>query len=108
MKIYLATSWRNERYPIILQKIRSHPELECYDFKNPDAAFHWSDIDPEWEQWGVLKARAALQHSLCRRGFDADMSALKECDALVLLQPCGKSAHLEAGYAIGAVNLFSF
>ncbi|HEX5368491.1 MAG TPA: hypothetical protein VFY10_03670, partial [Dehalococcoidia bacterium] len=31
-----------------------------------------------------------------------DMSALRDCDALVMLQPCGRSAALELGWAAGA------
>ena len=31
-----------------------------------------------------------------------DAQALVWCDLLVLLLPCGKSAHLEAGWAVGA------
>jgi nucleoside 2-deoxyribosyltransferase len=30
------------------------------------------------------------------------MDALEDCDACVLVMPCGRSAHLEAGFAIGA------
>ena len=39
--------------------------------------------------------------SEARRGFLFDRDALHWCDTLVLLLPCGKSAHLEAGYAMG-------
>lgn len=30
------------------------------------------------------------------------MNALMCCDACVLVMPCGRSAHLELGYAVGA------
>ena len=38
---------------------------------------------------------------LIEDGFHLDKSALDQCDTCVLLLPCGRSAHLEVGYAIG-------
>jgi hypothetical protein len=35
-------------------------------------------------------------------GFERDMGAPGECDALVMVQPCGRSAALELGWAAGA------
>lgn len=34
-------------------------------------------------------------------GFKADKDALDWCDTCILVLPCGRSAHLEAGYAAG-------
>lgn len=39
---------------------------------------------------------------MARAGFLKDMNALTAADATVLVLPCGRSAHLELGYAIGA------
>jgi hypothetical protein len=30
------------------------------------------------------------------------MNALRDCDVCVMVLPCGRSAHLELGYAVGA------
>ncbi|QRN94407.1 hypothetical protein JRI60_35480 [Archangium violaceum] len=47
--------------------------------------------------------RALLeQHPLARTLFDKDMNALRDCDVCVMVLPCGRSAHLELGYAVGA------
>ena len=35
------------------------------------------------------------------RGFQSDANAMAESDACVLLLPCGRSAHLEAGIMKG-------
>jgi len=35
-------------------------------------------------------------------GYDADYSAMCKADTFVMVLPCGKSAHLELGWAIGA------
>jgi hypothetical protein len=76
-----------------------------YDFRNPrpgDTGFHWSEIDPAWQAWTPEAYRAALEHPIARRGFASDMMGLAGCEACVLVLPCGRSAHLELGWAAGA------
>ena len=43
-----------------------------------------------------------LTNDIAKAGFASDMQALREADAVVLLLPCGRSAHLELGWACGA------
>lgn len=102
-RIYLASSWRNEMQPHVVEKLRE-ADFEVYDFRNPPGrdGFSWSAIDPEWQNWSAGEFRRALGHPLAQAGFGADMGALAACDACVLLLPCGRSAHLELGYAVGA------
>lgn len=104
MKLYVASSWRNQIQQQIVEVLRNEGH-EVYDFKNPEPGnngFHWSEIDPEWKAWDPEIFRKALTHPIANAGFASDMKALKECDACVLVLPSGRSAHLEAGYAIGA------
>lgn len=100
-KIYLATSWRNPYYPDILQKLMAAGH-EVYDFRDPRYAFKWGEIDANWQDWTPDQFRRIVAtDSRAKRGFDRDKEALDWCDTCVMLQPCGASAHLEAGYAIG-------
>ena len=101
MKIYLASSWRNKDQPDMVKFLR---ELgySVYDFKKDGTNFHWSDIDLHWKSWRPVQYRDALLHSLAKKGFAEDMAALKWCDVCVLLQPAGKSASFEMGWAMGA------
>ena len=104
MKIYVASSWRNNIQPKVVEALRIQGH-EVYDFKNPepgDNGFHWSEIDPDWKQWTPAELKDALRHPIAVRGFNKDMNALDECDVCILVMPCGRSAHLEAGYALGA------
>lgn len=104
MKIYVASSWKNEIQPEAVKALRQSGH-EVYDFKNPEPGnngFHWSEIDPNWEKWTPAQFRDALSHHLAVKGFNPDMNALESCDICVLVLPCNRSAHLEAGYAIGA------
>jgi nucleoside 2-deoxyribosyltransferase len=107
MKIYVASSWRNNVQPEVVEALRKEGH-EVYHFKNPEPGnhgFHWSEIDPEWKAWNPEIFRESLKHPIAENGFDKDMTALEECDACVLVLPCGRSAHLEAGYPIGAKKL---
>jgi hypothetical protein len=107
MKVYVASSWRNDRQPAVVQAIRAAGH-QVYDFRNPDGespelkqGFHWSDIDPEWQSWSALQFVDALEHPLALVGYGRDYEELESADAVVLVMPCGRSAHLELGFAVG-------
>ena len=103
MKIYVATSWKNTRQPGVVKALRDAGH-DVYDFRKPKpgtSGFQWSDIDPDWKDWPPAKYRDALTDPLAKSGFDRDFNAMQWADAFVLVMPCGASAHLEAGWAIG-------
>ncbi len=102
-RIYLASSWRNPLQPQAVQMLRDAGH-EVYDFRNPPSGspgFAWSPIDPDWLQWTPERFVQELSNPIALQGFKYDKEGLDWCDTCVLLLPCGKSAHLEAGYAIG-------
>ncbi|MHB1000496.1 MAG: hypothetical protein ACYC27_14750, partial [Armatimonadota bacterium] len=104
MKIYVASSWRNDQQAEVVARLRSEGH-EVYDFKNPapgNTGFHWSEIDPEWKSWSKAEYCKALYHPIAERRFESDWNAMVWADAGVLLMPCGRSAHIEAGYFVGA------
>ena len=81
---------------------------EVYDFRNPSPGnfvFHWSEINHEWEKWSPNEFKNALQHSLAKQAFRSDFEAMKWADTCVMVMPCGRSAHLEAGWFVGAGKL---
>ena len=103
-RIYVASSWRNPEQPVIVEMLRQLGH-EVYDFRNPrpgDTGFAWSDIDPDWFAWHPRPFRDALDHPIAVDGFKSDYDAMEWADTFVLVLPCGRSAHLEAGWAIGA------
>jgi hypothetical protein len=111
MKVYVASSWRNESQPGVVQAIRAAGH-QVYDFRNPnennlepDQGFHWSHIDPEWQTWSPLQFVDALDHPLALAGYGRDYAALESADAVVLVMPCGRSAHLELGFGVGMGKL---
>src|SRR5437773_122346 len=102
-KIYVASSWRNERQQEVVRRLRVAAH-QGYDFKHPPerTGFQWSQVDPQWQQWTPEAFRAALDHPVSQAGFESDWSAMLWADTGVLVLPCGRSAHLEAGYFAGA------
>ncbi len=104
-KIYVASSWRNPIQQEIVSTLRNAGH-HVYDFRNPAPGTHgfaWSEIDPDWLRWTPKKFVADLYsgHPTIKRGFGLDKAALDWCDTCVCVLPCGRSAHLEAGYAAG-------
>lgn len=43
-----------------------------------------------------------MEHPRSLAGFASDFDAMKAADAIVMILPCGKSAHLELGWGAGA------
>lgn len=105
MRLYVASSWRNELQPSLIQVLRQAGH-EVYDFQHPPGGDHlgfsWSWIDPDWQQWTVGDYIEALEHPIAVAGFESDFGAMHQADGCVLVLPCGRSAHLEAGYFVGA------
>ncbi len=52
--------------------------------------------------WTPKQFIDALDRPLAEAGFKSDMDGLTNAEALVLVIPCGRSAHLEMGCAAGA------
>jgi hypothetical protein len=97
--IYVASSWRNDYQPEAVKTLRAGGH-EVYDFKDSEG-FNWREVDPDFGSWGFVGWIQGLEHPAARRGFRRDMDALEASAACVLVLPCGRSAHLEAGFAIG-------
>ena len=103
-KIYVASSWRNKYYPEVVKFLREQGH-EVFDFRNPPdgkGGFFWKDVDPDWENWSVEDYVKNLGHEWSEYGFRRDYDAMKEADFCVLVLPCGRSAHTEAGWMAGA------
>lgn len=103
MKIYVASSWRNLAQPGVVTMLRK-AGYEVYDFRHPPhgrGGFAWSDIDPNWQQWTAAQYREALNSHHAEDGYRSDMDGMEWADACVLVLPCVRSAHLEAGWFAG-------
>jgi hypothetical protein len=113
LKIYVASSWRNEFQQEVVAKLRGLGH-EVYDFRDGgdgwsvaegEGGFGWKSIDPNWQNWTAEEYVKALSHPLAIEGFNRDMNALRRCDACIFVMPCGPSASMEMGWATGAGKL---
>ncbi len=103
MKIYVASSWRNTFQQAVVYSLRDAGH-EVYDFKNPkkgNTGFHWSQIDKDWKMWSTSQYRNCLSHPIAEAGYKSDLDAMIWADVFVGVQPFGRSASLEMGWAAG-------
>lgn len=112
MRIYVASSWRNDSQPEVVRILRGEGH-EVYDFKNPregDTGFHWTQVgmptyelkkDYEVPTVPVKEYLRGIEHPIAQDGFKSDFDAMKWADGCVLVLPCGRSAHLELGWFVG-------
>lgn len=114
-RIYVASSWRNNFQQAVVHILRA-AGFEVYDFQNPPGGkgFAWDDVELEHSKSlhnritevldvaNTSEYLAALQHPRAIEGFKSDFDAMEWADTFVLVLPCGRSAHLELGWAVGA------
>jgi hypothetical protein len=107
MKIYVCSSWRNPHYPGVVEHLRSR-SFEVWDWRNPPTGgngFRWQDCGRfgyvMGEKWSSDEWDKTLKHPSAQAGFASDLAGMNWCDVGVLLHPCGRSAHLEAGWLAG-------
>jgi hypothetical protein len=112
--VYVASSWRNPMQQAVVAVLTA-AGIDHYDFRNPPGGtgFSWREVKTDrpsvtgiatkgsdWEQ--VDEYLRMVNHPRAIEGYDADFAAMEKADTFVMVLPCGKSAHLEIGYAIGA------
>jgi nucleoside 2-deoxyribosyltransferase len=97
LKIYVASSWRNGKHDEVVRSLRDAGH-EVYDYREEGANHEDFEIDRDYtvEELETLFGRDDVTSVVER-----DMEQLITSDALVLVMPCGRSAHFEAGVAHG-------
>lgn len=114
--VYVASSWRNPIHTAVCAALRS-AGIDHYDFKNPPGGtgFSWKEVRPpnaisqpgspisakgtDWET--INDYYEMIEHDRAVEGYQADYGAMELADTFVMVLPCGKSAHLELGWAVG-------
>ena len=103
-RIYVASSWRNTFQPEVVVDLRAAGH-KVYDFRNPFngvKGFAWKELDGGWQNWTAEQYRTILTtHPTAALGYMSDFRAMEWADTCVLVLPCGRSAHLEAGWFAG-------
>lgn len=112
--VYVASSWRNFMHAGVCATLKA-AGIDHYDFKNPEGGtgFSWREVKTDGVPGAPLAAKGSdweqadeylrmIEHPRALDGFAADFGAMQRADTFVLVLPCGKSAHLELGWAVGA------
>lgn len=113
--VYVASSWRNPMHAIVCATLKA-AGIDHYDFKNPPggSGFSWREVKTSGvPSDGTVKAKGSdwepvdeylrmVNHPRATEGFISDFDAMRRADTFVMVLPCGKSAHLELGWAVGA------
>ena len=104
LKIYIASSGRNALAARILAEVlRADGHLvDCFcDPSTGRETFHWSEVVEKEEDLQEYDAVGFMRDPRVQQAFEVDRVWLDWSDVVVMLHPCGDSAHLEAGYAKG-------
>lgn len=100
LSVYVASSWRNEHQPGVVAALRADG-IDVYDFRHPaagDDGFAWREVEAAAKPWDAATLTRALAHPRSAEAFASDFGGMRAATACVLVLPCGKSAHLEAGW----------
>ncbi len=104
MKIYIASSWKNEielkQIAQILRNKGHMVDLFC-ETTNSRTAFHWSCFVEKEEDLIKYDATSFIKEEKVQKAFIQDKAWLDWAECCILVLPSGRSAHLEAGYAKG-------
>jgi hypothetical protein len=99
-QIYIASSWNNAKFVNKLAEILRSWGHCVYSFTETfegNHNFKWQDVPGIEDMDGIT----CLHTNDSKKAFRCDKYFLDWADTCVLLNPCGRDAHLEAGYVKG-------
>ena len=99
-QIYLLGSLRNPKVPVLGNELRKRGFIVFDDWyaAGDKADDHWQDYE---EGRGRDFGAALRDGRSAAHVFNYDLYNMAASDLIVMLMPCGKSGHLEFGYARG-------
>jgi nucleoside 2-deoxyribosyltransferase len=102
VKIYIASSWKLSSFLFELaDNLRSAGhEVDLFCESSGDRYVYVFDYR-EIENYQNMNGIAFMKQPRTIRAFQEDKKWIDWADAVVMMLPCGRSAHLEAGYAVG-------
>ena len=108
MKIYLASSWKMQKTVLEMSMILKKEGHEVDAFCDPSdnrVSFNWEELTDimKDEKMDLEKMNAIdmMKHWRVEEAFQEDKKFIDWADTLIMLMPCGRSSHIEAGYAKG-------
>jgi len=98
-KIYLIGALKNRAIIELGNRLRAIGYDVFDDWLSPG-----EEADEKWQEYERQRGRSykeALLGHHAQHVFDLDYRHLTESDIVVMVMPCGRSGHLELGWAIG-------
>jgi len=108
IRIYIASSWKNQEAVLELAE-----KLEAVGFEvdafcritDKRYSFYWSEFVDDEVTLLDYDALSFIDDPKVQRAFREDKSWLDWANCVIMLMPCGRSSHMEAGYAKGRGKL---
>ena len=98
--VYIIGSLRDERIVALGKRLREEAGVEVFDDWHAAGPI----ADDSWQKYETLRGRSykeALRGYAAEHVFEFDHTHLRRATHVVLMLPCGKSGHIELGYAVG-------
>ena len=105
MNIYIATSWKNERTAALVAQILRGDGHHVDSFSDPSSDRYKFYHQEEMNGYSYKNAVHFLNDELPQREFVKDQALIDEADALLMIPPSGRAAHVQVGYAKGKGKL---
>ena len=110
-RIYISSSWKNQAQPFLVEELRKRGH-KVYDFRHPsgrDDSNVWIPVSKKlglsfYYENNCLNGesfRKMLTDKNAIDRFNEHFQAMQDADTCILLLPCGRSSHVEAGYMNG-------
>ena len=112
-RIYVSSSWKNNLQQSLVEELRKRGH-QVYDFRHSladgkDECNVWTDV---CQRLGLTRHRLSgtvlpgdfermVSDDEAVERFNRHFSAMREADTCILLLPCGRSSHAEAGFMKG-------
>ena len=100
MRLYIASSWRNEARVLRLAEVLRGAGHEVDAFCDKSSGRYSFRLD-ELRLTSNLAPNGLLSHPMVLRAFVEDRRKLDWSEGVILMLPAGASSHLEGGYAVG-------
>ena len=110
-RIYISSSWKNVYQPILVEELRRRGH-QVYDFQHPSGRNDKNVWETVCERLGLGREymlgnlsprdfKRILLDSEAVERFKEHFAAMKDADTCIILLPCGRSSHVEAGFMNG-------
>lgn len=110
-RIYISSSWKNVYQPVLVEELRRRGH-KVYDFRHPSGRNDQNVWESVCERLGLGKKywlgsltpkefKMVLTDKEAIARFKEHFAAMQDADTCIILLPCGRSSHAEAGFMNG-------